>query len=108
MKVQKNVPDITKMRIILSIILPLSFYIMYLPIWNGYEFHKSSFDILDIIQIIAFVLAVINCYCTVFKKRVINQTIFIISMVISAILLCFFGIFFIENLMGIPLFPPQD
>lgn len=92
----------------LSLTIPLLYYSMYLPIWNGKEIQWTSFFIDDFIQIISFVAAVINLFFIFIKKRALNQRLFILSMVISAVILCFLGIFFIENLMGIPPVPPQD
>ncbi|MCM1227506.1 MAG: hypothetical protein NC320_08815 [Clostridium sp.] len=103
----KQIKLFKKIMAIISLIIPLLYFSMYLPIWNGKEIHRISFFI-DFIQIIAFVVAGMNLYFIFIKKRMLNQIVFILSTIISAVLLCFFGIFFIENLMGIPPFPPQN
>lgn len=97
-----------KIKAFISFIIPLLYYTMFLPIWNGKEFQINTIDIVDIIQIAAFILSVINLYLIFIKKKILNQTLFTVFTVISAFLLCFYGFFFVENLMGIPPIPPQD
>ena len=97
-----------KIKALITFVMPILYYLMFLPVWNGNEFKITKIDIIDIIQIASFVIAVINLFLIFVKKDVKNQTIFTVVMVISAFLTCFFGIFFVEKLMGIPLFPPQD
>lgn len=97
-----------KIKALIAFVMPILYYLMFLPVWNGNEFKITKIDIIDIIQIASFVIAVINLFLIFVKKDVKNQTIFTVVMVISAFLTCFFGIFFVEKLMGIPLFPPQD
>ena len=98
----------TKIVAFLSLLAPILYLTMYLPIWDGKELPQRSLNIADYIQIISFILALIDIYLLFFKKKNIKQTVFIISFFISTALLLFFGIFFVENLMGIPPFPPQD
>ena len=97
-----------KIKALIAFVMPILYYLMFLPVWNGNEFKITKIDIIDIIQIASFVIAVINLFLIFVKKDVKNQTIFTVVMVISAFLTCFFGIFFVEKLIGIPLFPPQD
>ena len=97
-----------KIKAFIAFVMPILYYLMFLPVWNGNEFKITKIDIIDIIQIASFVIAVINLFLIFVKKDVKNQTIFTVVMVISAFLTCFFGIFFVEKLMSIPLFPPQD
>lgn len=97
-----------KIKAFISFIIPLLYYSMFLPIWNGKEFQINTIVIVNIIQIVAFILAVINLYLVFIKKKKSNQIVFTVFTVISAFLLCFFGFFFVENLMGIPPIPPQD
>ena len=97
-----------KIKAFIAFVMPILYYLMFLPVWNGNEFKITKIDIIDIIQIASFVIAVINLFLIFAKKDVKNQTIFTVVMVVSAFLTCFFGIFFVEKLMGIPLFPPQD
>ena len=97
-----------KIKALIAFVMPILYYLMFLPVWNGNEFKITKIDIIDIIQIASFIIAVINLFLIFVKKDVKNQTIFTVVMVISAFLTCFFGVFFVEKLMGIPLFPPQD
>ena len=89
-----------KIKAIIALAMPLLYFLMFLPIWNGNELKIIPIDVIDIIQIASLLIAVINLYLVFVKKDVKN--------VISALLTCFFGVFFVEKLMGIPLFPPQD
>ena len=97
-----------KIKAIIALAMPLLYFLMFLPIWNGNELKIIPIDVIDIIQIASLLIAVINLYLVFVKKDVKNQTFFTVVMVISALLTCFFGVFFVEKLMGIPLFPPQD
>lgn len=104
----KQIKTITKIKGSISLIIPFLWLSMFLPVWNGKGLIWKSFNIFDFIQIIAFVLAAINIYYLFVKKIQKNQVVFDIALFVSASLLFFFGIFFIENLMGIPPIPPQD
>ena len=104
----KQIKISVKIIAILSLIIPLLYCVMFLPIWNGKELTKVSFNFIDFIQIIAFVSAAINTYFVFYKKLVKNQIIFVLIMFVSATLFCLLFIFFVENLVGMPLFPPQD
>ena len=97
-----------KIKALIALAMPVLYYLMFLPVWNGNEFKINNIDIIDIIQIASFIIAVINLFLISVKKDVKNQTIFSVVMAVSAFITCFFGIFFVEKLMGIPLFPPQD
>lgn len=97
-----------KIKALIAFVMPLLYYLMFLPVWNGSEFKITTIDIIDVIQIVSLIIAVINLFLIFIKKDVKNQVLFNVIMVISAFLTCFFGIFFVEKLMGIPLFPPQD
>ena len=97
-----------KIKAIIALAMPLLYFLMFLPIWNGNELKIIPIDVIDIIQIASLLIAVINLYLVFVKKDVKNQTFFTVVMGISALLTCFFGVFFVEKLMGIPLFPPQD
>lgn len=97
-----------KIKAIIALAMPLLYFLMFLPIWNGNELMIIPIDVIDIIQIASLLIAVINLFLVFVKKDVKNQTFFTVVMVISALLACFFGVFFVEKLMGIPLFPPKD
>ena len=97
-----------KIKALIALAMPVLYYLMFLPVWNGNEFKINNIDIIDIIQIASFIIAVINLFLISVKKDVKNQTIFSVVMAVSAFFTCFFGIFFVEKLMGIPLFPLQD
>ena len=97
-----------KIKALIALAMPILYYLMFLPIWNGNEFKINKIDFIDIIQIVSVIIALINLFLIFVKKDVKKQTIFTMVMVVSAFLTCFFGIFFVEKLMGIPLFPPQN
>ena len=92
-----------KIKALIALAMPVLYYLMFLPVWNGNEFKINNIDIIDIIQIASFIIALISVW-----KDVKNQTIFSVVRAVSAFFTCFFGIFFVEKLMGIPLFPLQD
>ena len=89
-------------------VMPSLYFLMFLPIWNGNELTMTPIDVFDIIQTACLIAAAVNLFLTFIKKDSRHQSIFTVVMIISACITCFFGIFFVEKLMGIPLFPPQD
>lgn len=106
---EKQIKYSRKIISVISMLFPLLYALMYLPIWNGknLKIYNNFTLVLFIIQVIAFALAGINSYNIIFKRRLLHQFTFIVSMIISVLLLGFFGFFFVENLMGIPPIPPQ-
>lgn len=106
---KKQITYKSKIISVISILFPLIYFLMYLPIWNGkhLEIYSNFTLILFIFQVISFALAGINSYNIIFKRRLLHQSIFIAFMIISVLLTCFFSFYFIENLMGIPPIPPQ-
>ncbi|MCM1006717.1 MAG: hypothetical protein NC485_02115 [Ruminococcus flavefaciens] len=107
---EKQINYSRKIISVISMLFPLLYTLMYLPIWNGnnLEIYNNFTLVLFIIQVIAFALAAINSYNIIFKRRLLHQSTFIVSMIISVLLLGFVCIFFVENLMGIPPIPPQQ
>ena len=104
----KQVKLSVKVKALIAFAMPILYYLMFLPIWNGKELKKTENHIIDIIQLVSLVFAVINLFFIYVKKDVKNQTVFTAVMVISAFLTCFVGIYFAEGLMGIPPFPPKN
>lgn len=105
---KENITKTQKIISIIAVIPPLLYGAMYLPIWNGKEliYYGISFSL--IFQVIFFLLALINICLIFYKKKMIAKHIFYILIFLSSSILCFYGIFFIEKLLDIPLFPPQD
>lgn len=105
---EKQIKLSFKIKAFISFIIPLLYYSMFLPIWNGKEVTINTIGIVDIIQIVSFISAVINLYLIFIKKKILNQTVFTVITVLSAFFLCFLAFYFIESLIGIPPIPPQD
>lgn len=98
--------------LILSLIVPLLYLSMYLPIWNGKELtNTGAFSaILIIFQCICVVLAILRLSFAKFRNSDSCLLTFVFDsiVIISIILTCFFGFFFILELFHIPWFPAQD
>jgi len=105
---QNQVKTSVKIKALIALAMPILYFLMFLPVWNGNEIKIDKTIIINIIQIACFIIAAINLFLIFVRKEVKNQTVFTAVMVVSVILTCFFGIFFVEKLMGIPLLPPQN
>ena len=95
----------------LSVIAPLLYLSMYLPIWNGNELRADGVlvNILILFQCISFLLASVRIGLSIFKKQ--RPQMFgcasDIVAVLSILLLCFYGTLFMLLLFGIEWFPAQ-
>lgn len=94
---------------ILSLIAPLLYLAMYLPVWNGSELIMSS--------PLTVGLAVFQLFCAaaallrlILRSKIgrFVAALFHTLSAISVILTCFFGFFFVLTLLGIPWFPSQN
>lgn len=99
-----------KIKYITSLIVPLIYGAMYVPVWHGNELVICNIISLLflIIQAICFVLAIINLHGIFRGKKILSPVICNFAMLISVTLFCFAGIFFVEQLAGAPVFPPQN
>ncbi len=104
---EKQIYNSIKIISVISMLFPLLYALMYLPIWNGKNLVIYYSLVPFLIQVIAFALAGINSYNIIFKRRLLPQFAFIVSTIISVLLLGFVGYFFVLNLMGLPTIPPQ-
>ncbi|MBQ2767556.1 MAG: hypothetical protein IJF49_05700 [Clostridia bacterium] len=97
--------------LILSLIFPLLWLSMYLPIWNGKELSlEGTFPIgLFVFQCICLILAVLQILFANFRNSnsCLLNTVFFFFSLGSLILTCFFGFIFILELLNIPWFPAQ-
>lgn len=97
--------------LIVSLISPLLWLSMYLPIWNGKEILlEGVFPIgLFVFQCICLVLAVLQLLfekCRNSNSCLLN-TVFFVSSLSSLVLTCFYGFLFVLVLFDIPWFPAQ-
>ena len=105
---------ITGQRIFLlvSIIAPLLFLLMYFPIWNGKEILLSDTitTALFVFQCVSAILATVHLFLHITAKKVCVTVSVILNCVaiFSIILTCFLGFFFMLELLNIPWFPAQD
>ncbi len=99
---------------ILSLLVPLLYLSMYLPIWNGKGLSLANPGVLPLI------LFIFQCICVIFAilRLVIvnlrnsdNCLMTFVSgffFVCSLVLTCFFGFIFMLELFNIPWFPAQQ
>ena len=97
--------------LILSLISPLLYLSMYLPIWNGKGLSlEGAFPIiLFVFQCICFILALLQLLFVNLRNTdscLLNFN-FVFCSFSSLVLTCFFGFFFILELFNIPWFPAQ-
>ena len=59
-----------KIKALIAFVMPILYYLMFLPVWNGNEFKITKIDIIDIIQIASFVIAVINLFLIIIPNCV--------------------------------------
>lgn len=106
-----------KITAVLAVLIPILYVSMYLPIWNFHTygipiniFTKISLPEI-IFQSLCFVIAGIRAFSIFrWKNSRFNSVfgfVFYPLMFLSGILLMFYGIFFAEGLLGIPVFPMQ-
>lgn len=97
--------------LILSLISPLLWLSMYLPIWNGKELSlEGMFPIgLFVFQCICLAFAVLQILFANFRNSnsCLLNTVFFFSSLSSLVLTCFFGFLFILELFNIRWFPAQ-
>lgn len=94
----------------LSIIAPLLYIFMYLPIWNGKELELEGVAIiLFVSQCISLVLAVLQLLSAKLRNSdsCLLTLVFGLFFISSLLLTCFGGYIFIMELFGIPWFPAQ-
>ena len=105
---------ITGQRIFLlvSIIAPLLFLLMYFPIWNGKEILLSDTitTALFVFQCVSAILATVHLFLNITTKRVCGTVSVILNCVaiFSIMLTCFLGFIFMLELLNIPWFPAQN
>jgi len=95
----------------LSIISPLLFLSMFLPIWNGKELELEGVVaiILFVFQCISLVLALLQVLSAKLRNSdsCLLMLVFGLFFISSLLLTCFVGLLFILELFGIPWFPAQ-
>lgn len=96
----------------LSVISPLLFISMYLPIWNGKEVSFSNGAlaiILFVYQCISLVLAILQVLFVKLRNSdsCLLMLVFAFFFITSLLLTCLYGFFFILTLLNIIWFPPQ-
>ena len=98
--------------LIVSLLVPLLFLMMFVPIWNGTVFSLNSVfaRILFGFQCFCLVLAVLRLLFARLRnpERCLTSLVFGFFFVCSLALTCFYGSLFLLELFGIPWFPPQD
>lgn len=97
---------------ILAFLSPLLYLLMYCPIWNGNELTVSSTltTVLFIFQCLCLVYAMVRLFLERYLKKYGGQIVFVLDFapVFSILLTCFFGFFFVLELLGILWFPAQS
>lgn len=98
--------------LILSIIFPLLYIFMYLPIWNGKELSLANgvlAIIFFVVQCISLVLAILQLLFVKLRNSdsCLLTLVFGLFFISSLFLTCFVGFLFILELFGIPWFPAQ-
>lgn len=98
--------------LLVSIIAPLLYLLMYFPIWNGKELLLSDTitTALFVFQCVSAILATVHLFLHITTKRVCGtiSVIFTCVAVLSIILTCFYCSIFMLELLNIPWFPAQD
>lgn len=99
--------------LILSIIVPLLYLSMYLPVWSSKEPSLVNAGIFPVIlfvfQCICLALAILHLLVVRLRNSdsYLLSVVFAIFFVSSLAITCFFGYFFILELFNIPWFPAQ-
>ena len=96
----------------LSLLPPVLYLAMYLPIWNGKQLHLTGDSLLVISLFILQCAALISSltrFVFLLRKKSFG-TLSVISFLLtlaSVFFLCFVGFFFVLELCGVPWFPAQ-
>ncbi len=99
--------------LILSLIVPLLYLSMYLPVWNGKELSLANAGafpiILFVFQCICLLIAILHLLVANFRnsENGLLSSVFSFCFASSLVLTCFFGLFFILELFGVTWFPAQ-
>ena len=95
----------------LSVIAPLLYISMYLPIWNGKELELKGVlaTVLFVFQCISLVLALLQVLSAKLRNSdsCLLMLVFGLFFIGSLLLTCLVGLLFILELFGIPWFPAQ-
>ena len=95
-----------------SLVFPLLYILMYIPVWGSYTLTLSSgaVIVLFVFQLVAACLAALRMVLLLCHRSLtaISANIFDIIAVLSILLTCFVGFFFTLELLGIPWFPAQS
>ena len=98
--------------LLVSIIAPLLYLLMYCPIWHGKELELSDMITiaLFVFQCVSVIFATVHLFLHTNAKRVCGtiSVIFTCVAVLSIILTCFYCFIFMLELLNIPWFPAQD
>ena len=99
--------------LIVSLLVPLLFLMMFVPIWNGKELSLNT-------GVFARILFAFQCFCLVLAilrllfaqlrnpDHCLLSLVFGFFFVSSLVLTGFYGTIFLLELFHIPWFPPQD
>lgn len=95
----------------LSLLSPVCYFLMFLPLWGGKELAVSNawIAILFVFQCLCVILAILRfVFCKYGKyKEGLWDLLYALVAVLSAVLTCFVGFFFVLELLGVPWFPQQ-
>jgi len=102
----------TTFGLLLSFIAPLTYILMYLPIWNDKELVISNIHptiiFFFVFQCFALLCSIVHFLLVLLKKySYILSFIFLLIAIPSILLTCLIGYFFILELFNIPWFPAQ-
>ena len=99
--------------LILSLLVPILYLSMYVPIWNGKEIllaNSGTFGIiLFVVQWVCLAFAVV-CLCCAKLRTADSCLLNLVAaflFVASLTLTCFFGFFFLLEVFNVPWFPAQ-
>ena len=99
--------------LILAVLVPLFYFSMYLPIWNGKELILANSGtpgiIFFIFQSICLVFAILCLSVAKFRSEdhCLMTGVGVFLFIASLALTCFAGYFFTLELLGLPSFPAQ-
>ncbi len=96
----------------ISLVFPLLYILMYIPVWGSYTLTLTSgaVIVLFVFQLVAAFLAVLRIVLLLCHRSLtaISVNVFNIIAILSVLLTCFVGFFFTLELLGIPWFPAQS
>jgi len=99
--------------LILSVILPSLYLLMYVPIWNGKELHLSGATIFPILLFTFQCLSLAAAVLQLLFVKLRNSDSCLLTLVFgfffigSFILTCFYGFLFVLTLFNVQWFPAQ-